>query len=215
MWLAFCANGRADVLRRSADAVEANSTALNERLSIDTARTVVDHVDYICFTGSVVTGRKVAEAAARTFIPANLELGGKYSMIVLASADPVAAEKIALRANVAANGQACQSIKRVYVDRAISTPFLDARVAEAETVRLNDPDIAKGETGAFIFGRQADRVGKQLAEAVAMGGHILTGGTVETLGGGKYLRPTVPVDVGPHMAVVRDETFGPVIPVTD
>ena len=134
-------------------------------------------------------------------------------MIVLASADPVAAAKIALRSSVVANGQACQSIERVYVDRAIATPFLDALVAEAEAVRLNYPDITKGEIGPFIFGPQGDKVGDQLSEAIAMGARILTGGTVDTLGGGRYLRPTVLVDVTPDMSVVRDETFGPVIPV--
>jgi succinate-semialdehyde dehydrogenase / glutarate-semialdehyde dehydrogenase len=78
----------------------------------ETGRAIVAAVDYVCFTGSVATGRKVAEAAAAAFIPANLELGGKDPMIVLPSADPVTAATIALRASVAANGQACQSIER-------------------------------------------------------------------------------------------------------
>ena len=81
---------------------------------------IVDHVDYVCFTGSVATGRKVAEAAARAFIPANLELGGKDPMIILPSADPEVAASIALRASVAANGQACQSIERIHVARSRS-----------------------------------------------------------------------------------------------
>lgn len=178
-----------------------------------TGQAIVDHVEYVCFTGSVATGRKVAEACARAFIPANLELGGKDPMIVLASADPVKAAAIALRASVAATGQACQSIERVYVDRAIAKPFLDALVAGAKAVRLNHPDIGIGEIGPFIFPPQADKVAAQLAEAVAMGATILAGGEVETLGGGKYLRPTVLADVTPEMAIVRDETFGPVIPV--
>ena len=180
----------------------------------DTGRAVVDHVDYICFTGSVATGRKVAEAAARVFIPANLELGGKDPMIVLPSADPFAAARIALRASVAASGQACQSIERLYVHRSLAQPFLDTLVAEAKAVRLNYPDIATGDIGPFIFGAQGDTVAAQLAEAKAKGARILAGGTVETLGGGKYLRPTVLVDVTPDMGIVRDETFGPVIPVT-
>ena len=179
-----------------------------------TGQAIVDHVDYVCFTGSVATGRKVAEACARAFIPANLELGGKDPMIVLASADPVTAAAIALRSSVAANGQACQSIERVYVDRAIAQPFLNALVAGANSVRLNYPDIAAGDIGPFIFPPQADKVAAQIAEAVAGGARILAGGDVETLGGGKYLRPTVLVDVTPDMAVIKDETFGPVIPVT-
>lgn len=179
----------------------------------ETGCAIVDHVDYVCFTGSVATGRKVAEAAARAFIPANLELGGKDPMIVLASADPVHAAQVALRASVAANGQACQSIERVYVDRRIAEPFLRALVEAAKAARLNYPDIRQGEIGPFIFAPQADKVAEQIADAVAKGAKVLAGGTVETLGGGKYLRPTVLADVTPDMAVVRDETFGPVIPV--
>ncbi len=202
-------------LRRTLDAVPelAAVVALVEG-DADTGRAIVDHVDYVCFTGSVATGRKVAEAAARAFIPANLELGGKDPMIVLASADPVEAASIALRSSVAANGQACQSIERVYVARKIAAHFTDALVAQAKAVRLNYPDIAQGEVGPFIFPEQAGKVAEQLAQAVAMGARILAGGTVETLGGGKYLRPTVLTDVTPEMSVIRDETFGPVIPIT-
>lgn len=178
-----------------------------------TGQALVEAVDYVCFTGSVATGRKVAEAAARAFIPANLELGGKDPMIVLASADPVAAAHLALRASIVATGQACQSIERIYVARAIYQPFLDALVAAAEKVRLNYPDISAGEIGPFIFAPQAAKVQAQINEAVAMGAKVLTGGTVENLGGGQYLRPTVIADASADMAVVRDETFGPVLPV--
>ncbi len=178
-----------------------------------TGQAIVENVDYVCFTGSVATGRKVAEACARAFIPANLELGGKDPMIVLASADPAHAAAIALRSSVAANGQACQSIERVYIARAIAEPFLTTLVAGANAVRLNYPDISSGDIGPFIFPPQADKVAAQLAEAVAMGAQVLAGGTVETLGGGKYLRPTVLSGVTADMGIVRDETFGPVIPV--
>ncbi len=180
----------------------------------ETGQALIERVDYLCFTGSVPTGRKVAEAAARAFIPANLELGGKDPMIVLASADPVAAAQTALRASVLATGQACQSIERVYVDRAIARPFVDALVHGARACRINYPDIRKGEIGPFIFLRQAELVQAQIDDAVAEGARVLTGGTVETHGGGRYLAPTVIVDVTPAMAVMRDETFGPVIPVT-
>jgi succinate-semialdehyde dehydrogenase / glutarate-semialdehyde dehydrogenase len=180
----------------------------------DTGRAIVNNVDYVCFTGSVATGRKVAEAAAAAFIPANLELGGKDPMIVLPSADPIVAAGIALRASVAANGQACQSIERLYVPRSSADAFLTALVAQAQTVELNFPDIGKGHIGPFIFPPQADKVQAQIDEAIAMGARVLAGGKVETLGGGKYLRPTVLVDVTPDMAIIAEETFGPVIPVT-
>jgi len=178
-----------------------------------TGQALVDAVDYVCFTGSVATGRKVAEAAARAFIPANLELGGKDPMIVLESADPVSAAHLALRASIVATGQACQSIERIYVARTIYQPFLDALVEAAQKVRLNYPDIAMGDIGPFIFGPQGAKVQAQIDEAVAMGAKVLTGGSVETLGGGQYLRPTVIADAAADMGVVRDETFGPVLPV--
>lgn len=178
-----------------------------------TGEALVGAVDYVCFTGSVATGRKVAEAAARAFIPANLELGGKDPMIVLASADPVVAAQLALRASIVATGQACQSIERIYVARPIYAPFLDALVEAASKVRLNYPDISVGDIGPFIFGPQGSTVQAQIDEAKAKGAKVLTGGTVERLGGGQYLRPTIIADATSDMAVVRDETFGPVVPV--
>lgn len=178
-----------------------------------TGQALVANVDYICFTGSVATGRKVAEAAAKAFIPANLELGGKDPMIILPSADPDLAAGIALRASVAANGQACQSIERIYVHRSIADRFVSALTDLAATVTFNYPDIASGQIGPFIFASQADKVQAQIDEAVAQGARVLAGGTVETLGGGKYLKPTVMVDVTHDMAVVAEETFGPVLPV--
>jgi len=180
----------------------------------ETGRAIVGNVDYVCFTGSVATGRKVAEAAGQAFIPANLELGGKDPMIVLPSADPIKAATIALRSSVAANGQACQSIERLYVHRSQADAFLTALVDQAKAVEFNYPDIGKGHIGPFIFPPQADKVQAQIDAAVAQGAKVLHGGQVETLGGGKYLRPTILTDVTPDMAIIAEETFGPVIPVT-
>jgi succinate-semialdehyde dehydrogenase / glutarate-semialdehyde dehydrogenase len=179
-----------------------------------TGAAMVYAVDMIAFTGSVVTGRKVALAAADAFIPASLELGGKDPMIILASADPVAAAHTALRASVVNTGQACQSIERVYVGRAIAEPFLAALIDAAKTVRLNWPNIAQGDIGPFIFESQAAIVQAQIDDAVAEGATVECGGTVEALDGGLYLRPTVLTGVMPEMALMREETFGPVIPVT-
>ena len=179
-----------------------------------TGAALIDFVDFICFTGSVPTGRKVAEAAARAFIPASLELGGKDPMIVLASADPATAASIALRASIVNSGQACQSIERIYVERPVAERFLEELVEKAESVRLNYPEMSEGDIGPFIFEKQAGIVEGQLADARARGARVLTGGTIENLGGGLYLRPTVVADVTPDMRVMSEETFGPVIPVT-
>lgn len=179
-----------------------------------TGEAIVSNVDYICFTGSVATGRKVAEAAGKAFIPANLELGGKDPMIILPSADPVSAAAIALRASIVANGQACQSIERIYVHRSIAADFTAALVEQAQQVTFNYPDIGSGQIGPFIFAPQADKVQAQIDAAVADGATVLTGGQVETLGGGRYLKPTILTNVRPDMAVMAQETFGPVLPLT-
>lgn len=178
-----------------------------------TGAALVEVVDYVAFTGSVATGRKVAVAAAAAFIPASLELGGKDPMIVLASADPVAAARTALRASIVNTGQACQSIERIYVARAIAEPFLAGLVAAAQAVRLNIDDIASGEIGPFIFAEQARIVERQITDAVARGATLLTGGEVIERGG-LWMRPAVLTGVTPDMAVMREETFGPVLPVT-
>lgn len=177
-----------------------------------TGAALVEQVDFVAFTGSVATGRRVGVAAAAAMIPASLELGGKDPMIVLGSAEPTAAAQIALRASVLNTGQACQSIERVLVARSIAAPFLAALVDAARAVRLND-DLARGHIGPFIHEPQAAIVQAQIDDAVAKGAAVLAGGKVETLGGGLYLRPTVVTGVTPDMALLRDETFGPVIPV--
>lgn len=180
----------------------------------ETGAALVGAVDYVCFTGSVATGRKVAEAAAGAFIPASLELGGKDPMIILATADPERAAATALRASIVNTGQACQSIERIYVDRRIAEAFLAALVRLAREVRLNADDINQGDLGPFIFRPQADIVRAQLEDARKKGATVLTGGNVEDIRGGLYLRPTVLTAVTPEMALMQEETFGPVVPVT-
>ncbi len=178
----------------------------------ETGAALVDRVDYIAFTGSVATGRKVAEAAARAFIPASLELGGKDPMLVLDTADPETSAGIALRAAVVATGQACQSIERVYVARSIHAEFLGYLVRLASAVTINHPDIGSGDIGPFIFARQAEIIASQIADAVAKGATIHCGGTIVDHGG-KWLYPTVITGITPDMAIVTDESFGPIIPV--
>jgi succinate-semialdehyde dehydrogenase/glutarate-semialdehyde dehydrogenase len=179
----------------------------------ETGAALVGAVDFVCFTGSVATGRKVGEAAARAFIPASLELGGKDPMIILDSADPEWAAEVALSASCRATGQACQSIERIYVAAPLFDAFVAALVRAVEAVTLDAPEMGDGDLGPFIFEGQARVVAGQIADAVALGARICAGGTVETLGGGLYMRPTVLTDVTHEMAVMRHETFGPVMPV--
>ncbi|MFN7053958.1 aldehyde dehydrogenase family protein [Hyphomonas sp.] len=178
-----------------------------------TGAALIEAVDVICFTGSVATGRKVTAAAAARMIPAFLELGGKDPLIVTASADIGQATDAALRGSVLSTGQACQSIERIYVDAQIQAEFLSRLTEKAAAVRLNWPDITAGEIGPIIFERQADILRAQIDDATAKGARILTGGEIETLGGGLWLRPTVLTNVSHQMAVMTEETFGPILPV--
>jgi len=178
-----------------------------------TGAALIDTVDAICFTGSVPTGRKVAAGAAQNMIPAFLELGGKDPLIVLESSDLEMATDAALRSSVLSTGQACQSIERIYVQRSIHDTFLSRLVEKAEAARLNWPDITQGEIGPIIFDKQAAILEAHIEDAKAKGGRVLTGGTIETHGGGLWLRPTVIGDATHEMKVVTQETFGPVMPV--
>jgi len=178
-----------------------------------TGAALIDHVDCVCFTGSVPTGRKVAIRAAENLIPANLELGGKDPLIITEDANIDEATNLALRASVLATGQACQSIERVYVPLDLYEDFVAMLAEKAKAVELNYPDISKGHIGPFIFGRQAEKVAEQIAEAKTKGAVVLTGGEILTHGGGRWLEPTVIRDVTHDMEIMREETFGPVIPV--
>jgi acyl-CoA reductase-like NAD-dependent aldehyde dehydrogenase len=178
-----------------------------------TGAALVDVVDAVCFTGSVPNGRKVAEAAARRFIPAFLELGGKDAAIVLEGADLDRATDAVLRAACMATGQACLSIERIYVARAVFDEFVSRLVDKARAIGINHPDIATGQLGPLIFGRQADIIDAQLDDALAKGARLLCGGKTENLGGGRWCRATVVVDVNHDMQLMTAETFGPIMPV--
>jgi len=178
-----------------------------------TGTALIDHVDFVCFTGSVPTGRKVAIRAAENLIPANLELGGKDPLIITANADMDKASTLALRSCVLATGQACQSIERVYVPREKYTDFTQALAKKAKAATLNYPDISKGHIGPFIFGSQAQKIADQIKDAEDKGAKILSGGKILNHGGGMWLEPTVIINVTHEMEIMREETFGPVIPV--
>ena len=174
---------------------------------------LIDYVDMICFTGSVATGRKVAQKAAENLIPASLELGGKDPLIITKSADIHAAATLALRASILATGQACQSIERIYIAHEIYSPFIETLTALAKTVKLNYPDIDKGHIGPFIFPAQAQIVERQIQDAIRKGAKCLTGGKILRHGGGYWLEPTILTQLSHDMTIMREETFGPVMPV--
>jgi succinate-semialdehyde dehydrogenase/glutarate-semialdehyde dehydrogenase len=178
-----------------------------------TGAAIVENVDIVNFTGSVPNGRKVAEACARRFIPAILELGGKDPVIVTETADLQKAAMAIVRGAVTSTGQVCFSIERIYVQENAHDRFVDLLVKEAERVELNYPDRDRGQIGPFISERQSEIVRDHLDDAVRKGAQIRSGGKSENLGGGLYMRPTVLTDVTHEMKIMVDETFGPVMPV--
>ncbi|WP_327589987.1 aldehyde dehydrogenase family protein [Nonomuraea sp. NBC_00507] len=175
-----------------------------------TGAALVDLVDAVVFTGSVPTGRLVAQAAARAFVPAYLELGGKDPAIVLAGADLDRAASAILWGGTANAGQSCQSIERVYVARQVHDEFLALLVGKAAQVGLT---CEGGPIGPIIAPEQPDVLAAHLADAVAKGAIVHTGGAIERHGGGHWCRPTVLSRVDHTMLVMTEETFGPLLPV--
>jgi acyl-CoA reductase-like NAD-dependent aldehyde dehydrogenase len=178
-----------------------------------TGQSVISCVDAVVFTGSNATGKKVASACSQRMVPAFLELGGNDAAVVLASADLELATDAVLRAATVSTGQSCMSIERVYVDAKIYDAFVELLVTKAKAVTLNYPDLKTGQLGPFIMEGQAAIVAKQLEDAVSKGAKVLVGGQVEHHGGGKWLNATVVTDVNHTMALMQDETFGPVVPI--
>jgi succinate-semialdehyde dehydrogenase / glutarate-semialdehyde dehydrogenase len=178
-----------------------------------TGASLIDYVDLVCFTGSVATGREVAEAAARRFIPAYLELGGKDPAIVLESANLELATSAILWGAVVNSGQSCLSIERIYVAESIFEDFYHKLVAKAHRLKLAHPSVESGEIGPIIAERQAGIINDHLLDAVEKGAVIHCGGKVEDLGGGWWCRPTVLTNVNHSMKVMTEETFGPIMPV--
>jgi succinate-semialdehyde dehydrogenase/glutarate-semialdehyde dehydrogenase len=171
-------------------------------------------VDKIVFTGSVATGKRVAAAAAERLLPVLLELGGKDPFVVLEDADPEVVASGALWAGLMNCGQTCISAERFYVHKRLLKPFLDTLVAKCRQLKLGnglDPDV---EIGPMIRERQVRLVEEQVADAVAHGATVLAGGKRSSLGP-LFYEPTVLTGVTHAMRVMREETFGPVLPVIE
>jgi acyl-CoA reductase-like NAD-dependent aldehyde dehydrogenase len=168
-------------------------------------------VDKIFFTGSVGTGRAVMRAAADTLTPVVLELGGKDPMIVLEDADVDLAARGAVWGAFANAGQVCASVERAYVHESVASQFLDKVVQQAQALRTGRHDEDGVDVGPLVSQRQFDIVRGLVDEAVTAGATILTGGPDPR--GGSFYRPTVLVGVTPEMRIMREEIFGPVLPV--
>jgi succinate-semialdehyde dehydrogenase/glutarate-semialdehyde dehydrogenase len=167
----------------------------------------------IFFTGSVEVGRRVGVACAERMKGSVLELGGKDPMIVLADANLRNAVSGALWGGFANAGQTCSGIERVYVMREVAERFTAGLVAGARRLRVGDPIDWNTEIGPMVSREQFELVRELVDDAVAEGATLHCGGPAEGPGGGDYYAPAVLTDVRPEMRIMREEIFGPVIPV--
>ncbi|WP_031062912.1 succinic semialdehyde dehydrogenase [Streptomyces sp. NRRL WC-3742] len=174
---------------------------------------VVEHADYVSFTGSTRTGRDVAQRAAARLVGASLELGGKNAMLVLSDADLDAAAAGAVRACFSSAGQLCISIERLLVHRSVADDFLERFAARTRALRLGGGLAYGADMGSLVSVRQLDTTTRHVEEAVKAGATVLAGGRARPDLGPYFFEPTILDGVTPEMAVCSEETFGPVVSV--
>jgi acyl-CoA reductase-like NAD-dependent aldehyde dehydrogenase len=178
----------------------------------ETGAAVIANSDYVHFTGSTATGRKVAMACAERLIPCSLELGGKDPAVVLADADLERAANGIAWGGMTNSGQVCVSIERVYVEAPIYDEFVAKLTDKVSQLRQGQDDARyRFDVGAMATAAQRDIVARHVDEAVAGGARITTGG--KPTGVGTFFEPTVLADVDHSMSCMREETFGPTLPV--
>jgi acyl-CoA reductase-like NAD-dependent aldehyde dehydrogenase len=170
-------------------------------------------VDKIMFTGSVKTGKRVAETAAKHLTPVVLELGGKDPMIVLEDADLENAARAAIWGAFCNSGQACASIERCYVHESIADKFVDLVVKETQLLKQDKASVEPIDVGAMTNEQQLQIVEDHVSDAVGRGAQIRTGGHRLNDSTGWFHQPTVLTGVDHSMKLMRDETFGPLLPI--
>jgi succinate-semialdehyde dehydrogenase/glutarate-semialdehyde dehydrogenase len=177
------------------------------------AALVESPIDKLIFTGSVATGKRVGEAAARRLLPVVLELGGKDPMIVLDDANLEIATSGALWGAFMNAGQTCLSVERCYVHRSLYAPFLEMCRDKIGRLRVGNGIDSEVEIGPMIHAGQLRIVEEQVNDAVARGARLLAGGRRLAELGPNFYAPTLLADVNNDMRLMQEETFGPVLPV--
>ena len=170
-------------------------------------------VNKIMFTGSVNTGKRVAEAAAKHLTPVVLELGGKDPMIVLEDADLENAARAAIWGAFCNSGQACASIERCYVQESVAEKFIDLVVKETRLLKQDKASTDAIDVGAMTNERQLKIVEDHVGDAIARGAKVRTGGHRLNDSSGWFHQPTIMTGVDHTMKLMREETFGPVLPI--
>jgi acyl-CoA reductase-like NAD-dependent aldehyde dehydrogenase len=179
----------------------------------DTGRAVVDVVDMVMFTGSTATGRTIGARCGERLVPCSLELGGKDAMIVLADADIDRAAAAATWGAMMNSGQTCVSVERVYAEEAVYDEFVANVTQRIAALRqgTDAPGTFTQDVGAMATQIQLEIVEAQVRGAEAAGARVMAGG--HRASQGLFFEPTVLVDVDHSMACMREETFGPILPI--
>ncbi len=170
-------------------------------------------IDKLVFTGSVATGKRIAAAAGERLLPVVLELGGKDPMLVLDDADIDVASSAAVWGAFVNAGQTCLSVERCYVHCSRYEEFLRACVEKTNKLRVGNGRDTETDVGPMIHERQLQIVEAHVEDAVARGARVLAGGSRLPELGKNFYKPTVLADVTHEMRIMREETFGPVLPV--
>ena len=177
------------------------------------AALITSEIDKLLFTGSVATGKRVAQTAAARLLPAVLELGGKDPMLVLDDADVDVASSAAVWGACMNAGQACLSVERCYVHRTLHDAFAEACVAKTKRLRVGNGLNPEIDVGPLIHERQVRVVESHVEDARTRGARVLSGGSRLPEVGPNFYAPTVLVGVTHEMRITREETFGPVLPI--
>jgi acyl-CoA reductase-like NAD-dependent aldehyde dehydrogenase len=177
------------------------------------AALINSEIDKLIFTGSVPTGKRIAQSAAARLLPVVLELGGKDPMLVLKDVDIDVASSGAVWGAFVNAGQACLSVERCYVHRDIYDRFLAACVQKTNRLRVGDGMNQETDVGPLIHERQLQLVESQVEQAKSLGARVLAGGKRLPEIGPNFYAPTVLADVTHEMRIMREETFGPVLPI--
>ena len=167
--------------------------------------------DKVLFTGSVATGRRVAEACAKRLIPTVLELGGKDAMIVLADADLQVASSAAVWGSYTNCGQVCLSVERLFVEQGIAEKFAALCVEKTKKLRVGPGSDPATDVGPLIRPQHVQRMLDLVEDAVARGARVLCGGNTRPDLGPNFFEPAVITGVDSSMNLFREETFGPIL----
>jgi len=178
------------------------------------AALVKSGVDKICFTGGGATARRIMSAAAENLTPVVFELGGKDPMIVCADADIERSARGAVWGAFVNCGQVCASVERVYVHKSVADAFIARTVALTKKLRLGvAADGEDVDIGSMVHERQVQIAEEQVKEAIEQGATVLVGGNRPTAFKGPFYEPTILTNVTHEMKVMREETFGPLLPI--